>query len=362
MAVISNIDLVITEITEFKTKPSDENLLFGRSFTDRMILREFKNGAWQIGHIKQYENFSLPPSAMVFHYGQEIFEGLKAFRQPNSGDIVMFRPDENAKRFNKSATRMVMPPLEDDYFLSSINTLVNLERNWVPSKRGNSLYIRPTMIATEGALGVHPASEYYFFTILSPSGSYFIGGFEPTKILVEPEYVRAALGGTGEAKAGGNYAGSLLAAVNAKEQGYSQVIWLDANKKTDIEEVGAMNIAFVIDGEILTPKLTGTILPGITRKSVLQLSRDLGYTIRETTITIDHIIESINSGALTEIFGIGTAASIAPVGELKYRDEKFIINNNQIGEVTQKMYDELLGIQLGTVEDRHGWMHAVTDD
>ncbi len=358
MAVTSSINLVIDEIKDFKTKPSDESLGFGQQFSDRMLLREYKDNQWQVGRIQKYSNFSLPPSAMVFHYGQEIFEGLKAFRQEN-GNIAIFRPDENAKRMNRSAERMVMPTLEEGYFVDTLNTLVNLERDWVPRKKGTSLYVRPTMIATEGALGVHPAGEYYYFVILSPSGSYFSEGFKPTRIKVEDEFVRAVLGGTGQAKAGGNYAGSLLAAVNAKKEGYSQVLWLDGKEKKYIEEVGAMNIAFVIDNEVVTPKLTGSILPGITRKSVIQLGNDMGIKVREETLSIDFIEESIKSGSLTEIFGIGTAASIAPVGELKYKDHLHVLNNNETGPITQRFYDELTGIQYGRIEDRHGWVHIV---
>ncbi|MCY3415033.1 MAG: branched-chain amino acid aminotransferase [Candidatus Heimdallarchaeota archaeon] len=358
MTSSSSVNLVVDEITDFKAKPSDDSLGFGTQFTDRMLLREHKDGAWQQGRIKKFENFSLSPATTVFHYAQEIFEGLKAFRQDN-GRIVMFRPDENAKRFNRSAIRMVMPPLEDDYFVPSINELVNLERDWVPKSRGTALYIRPTMIGTEAALGVHPSDSYYFYTILSPVGSYFAGGFKPTKIMVEDTYVRAALGGTGEAKAGGNYAGSLLAAKKAKEQGYAQVLWLDAKERKYIEEVGAMNIAFVENGEVITPMLSGSILPGITRKSVLQIAKDIGIKMTETEITIDRIIEGIKSGTVTEVFGIGTAASIAPVGEIKFKDEVFVLNNNEVGPTTQRFYDELVGIQYGSIEDKHGWIHVV---
>ncbi len=358
MEIIQSPKIEIEELTEFKSKPVDSELKFGREFTDRMFLRKYKDGVWQDGKIIQYQNFSLPPSTMVFHYGQEIFEGLKAFSQIN-GQSVMFRPDENAKRFKKSAVRMVMPPIEEDYFLESTRLLVELEKKWIPKKRGTALYIRPTMIATEPALGVHPSSEYYFFTILSPSGPYFAEGFAPTAIKVEDKYVRAASGGTGEAKAGGNYAASLLAAQNAKKEGYSQVLWLDAQERSYVEEVGAMNIAFVLDDIIYTAPLTGTILPGITRKSVITLADDLGIPLKQEALNINEIVESIKSGSLTEIFGIGTAASIAPVGKLKYKDEVLLINNNNIGPITQSMYDELTGIQYGEVEDRHGWIFPV---
>ncbi|MHA2274972.1 MAG: branched-chain amino acid aminotransferase [Candidatus Kariarchaeaceae archaeon] len=351
-------NIEIEKLTVFKTKPQDNDLKFGREFTDRMFLRVYKEGAWQQGKIIPYQNFSLPPSTMVFHYGQEIFEGLKAFNQVD-GTPVMFRPDENAKRFAKSAIRMVMPPIDPEYFLETTRRLIELEKDWIPKKRGTALYIRPTMIATEPALGVHPSDEYYFFTILSPSGPYFVEGFSPTSIKVEDQYVRAAMGGTGEAKAGGNYAASLLAATKAKEEGYSQVLWLDAQERKYVEEVGAMNIAFVMDDVIYTAPLSGTILPGITRKSVIQLADDLGIQMREKALSIDVIVEGIKSGNLTEIFGIGTAASIAPVGKIKYKEQVLKINNNNIGPVTQSVYDELTGIQYGDVEDRHGWIFPV---
>ncbi|MCE7737728.1 MAG: branched-chain amino acid aminotransferase [Candidatus Heimdallarchaeota archaeon] len=354
MEIIQTPNIEIEELTEFKVKPFDDELKFGREFTDRMFLRKYKDGAWHTGKISPYQNFSLPPSTMVFHYGQEIFEGLKAFTQVD-GTAVIFRPDENAKRFKKSAERMVMPPIDPDYFLESTRMLVELEKDWIPKKRGTALYIRPTLIATEPALGVHPSDEYYFFTILSPSGPYFPEGFAPTSIKVEDKYVRASQGGTGEAKAGGNYAASLLAATKAKEEGFSQVLWLDAVERKYVEEVGAMNIAFVIDDVIYTAPLNGTILPGITRKSVIQLSSDMGIQLKEERLAVDTLIEGIKSGNVTEIFGIGTAASIAPVGKIKYKDEVLLINNKEIGPVTQSIYDELTGIQYGEIEDRHGW-------
>jgi len=359
MEIIQTSDIEIEELTEFKAKPYDDELKFGRIFTDRMFLRTYKDGAWHNGKILPYQNFSLPPSTMVFHYGQEIFEGLKAFTQID-GTAIMFRPDENANRFKLSAMRLVMPPIDPKYFLESTRMLVELEKDWIPKKRGTALYIRPTMIATEPALGVHPADEYYFFTILSPSGPYFQEGFAPTSIKVEDQYVRAAKGGTGSAKAGGNYAASLLAATKAKEEGFSQVLWLDAKHRKYVEEVGAMNIAFLLNDTIYTAPLSGTILPGITRKSVIQLAADMGIQLKEEALAIDIIIENIKSGNLTEIFGIGTAASIAPVGKIKYKENALIINNNEIGPVTQSIYDELTGIQYGEIEDRHGWCFPVT--
>lgn len=350
-----HINLEIDEIDQFKVKPNDDELRFGATFADRMLLREYKNSEWQTGRIIKHQNFSLPPETIVFHYGQEIFEGQKAFTQ-ESGKKVIFRLDENAKRFKKSAERMVMPTLEEGYFEESIRRLVEMEKDWIPKKRGTALYIRPCLIATEPALGVHASTEYYFFTILSPSGPYFAEGFAPTKIKVEDKYVRAVVGGTGAVKAGGNYAASLYAAKIAQEEGYSQVLWLDAHEHQYVEEVGAMNIAFVLDDVVYTAPLGGSILPGITRKSVLQLCDDLGIKTKEVALSIDTIIEGIKNGNLTEVFGIGTAASIAPVGVLGYHEEDLIINDNKIGDVTQRLYDELLGIQYGSIEDRHGWI------
>ncbi len=356
-----DIDLDIIEPKTFKEKPKDEELKFGQVFTDRMLLRKYENGAWDKGTIKPFENFSLSPATAVFHYGQEIFEGLKAFRQTKTGNVVIFRPDENAKRLQASARRMVIPEITEEYFLQSLYRLIGMEQDWVPRKRGTALYIRPTMIATEPALGVHPSSDYYYYVILAPSGPYFKEGFSPTKIMVEDTYTRAAHGGTGGAKAGGNYGGSMLAGKKAIDQGYSQVLWLDSKERKYIEEVGAMNIAFVLDDVIYTPPLTGTILPGITRKSVIQLSADLGMTLKEEKLSIETVAESLKSGNMTEMFGIGTAASIAPVGELKYKDEIFIINNGEIGPTTQKLYNQLTGIQYGEIEDVHGWIHTVVE-
>ncbi len=360
MESVSRSDLIIEELPPemMKQKIPDDQLTFGTNFTDRMLLREYKDGAWQRARIMPFQNFSLSPAALVFHYGQAIFEGLKAFRQQN-GRIVLFRPDMNAERMYNSAKRMVMPPIEKDFFVDSIKTLVKLEKDWVPTKKGTALYIRPTMIATEAILGVRPSSEYYYFVILSPSAPYFKEGFSPTKIKVEDYYVRAALGGVGEAKTAGNYAASLYAAKLAKEEGYSQVLWLDACNKKYVEEVGAMNIAFVLDDIIYTSPLRGTILPGITRNSVLQLSKDLGYKVKEEALAIDTIVEGIESGALTEVFGMGTAAIIAPVGELKYKDKVLTINNGEIGPKTRALYEELTGIQYGLKEDKYGWIVPV---
>ena len=350
-------EIIIEDLPKemMKPKPNDDELGFGSEFTDRMFLQEFKNGVWQKGKITPFQNFSLSPAALVFHYGQAIFEGMKAYKHPD-GSIAMFRPDMNAKRFHRSAKRMMMAPVPEDYFIESIEKLVTLERDWIPRKMGTSLYIRPTLIATQAVLGVKPSEEYYYYVILSPSSAYFKEGFAPVKIMVTGKYVRAAVGGVGDAKTAGNYAASLYAGDIAKREGYSQVLWLDAKEHRYVEEVGAMNIAFVMDDIIYTPPLKGSILPGVTRDSILKLAPDLGYKVKEEALAIDVIAEASKSGNLTEVFGMGTAAVIAPVGELKYKDQIMTFNNGAIGKITTDLYENLTGIQYGTKEDPYGWV------
>lgn len=346
---------------EMKEKYSDEgNLQFGRIFTDRMFFQEYRNERWQEATIKKYGPFELDPAAATFHYGQEIFEGMKAYCHPN-GDIVLFRPFRNAKRFQDSAVRLGMPKVHSETFVSAIEELVQLEREWIPKSKGASLYVRPTMIATESFLGLRPSDEYYFYIILSPSGPYFKEGFNPVDILVSTKFSRAAPGGTGEVKCGGNYAASLAATREAAKCNppCQQVLWLDAIHGKYVEEVGAMNILFVVDDEIQTAPLTGTILPGVTRDSIFTLAPDLGYPIKEKSITIDEVIEGIKSGQLTEAFGCGTAAIIAPVGGLHYNSEYLAINEGQVGPIAQKLYEELIAIQYGEREDPYGWMHKI---
>ncbi len=342
--------------SELKPKITDSSKLgFGVNFTDRMLLAKFHDGAWQKAVIKKHEPISLSPAAAVFHYGQEIFEGMKAFRQQDGKTISLFRPEDNAARFRKSAERMIMEPVDEGFFVDGIKKLIHLERDWVTKDEGTAMYIRPTLIATHPFLGVKPSSKYIFFVILSPVGPYFATGFNPAKIYVEPVYCRAAPGGTGEAKAGGNYAGSLAAGQNAKKLGYAQVLWLDAIEKKYVEEVGAMNFAAVIDGTVVTAPLEGTVLRGITRDSVLKLAPDLGYEVKERKFSIQELVEGIASGKVTETFGMGTAASITPVGELYYDGKAHTINNFKVGDITQKLYDTLVGIQTGKIEDKYGW-------
>ncbi len=353
-------DIIVENLPQemMKTKPNDDELGFGTEFTDRMFLQEFKGGQWQTGRIMPFQNFSLSPAALVFHYGQAIFEGLKAYKHPD-GSVALFRPEKNAQRFHRSAKRMMMAPVPEEFFLESVEKLVALEHEWIPRKLGTSLYIRPTMIATQAVLGVKPSEEYYYFIILSPSSAYFKEGFSPVKIMVSDKYVRAAVGGVGDAKTAGNYAASLYAGYLAKKEGYSQVLWLDAKENRYVEEVGAMNIAFVMDDIIYTPPLRGSILPGVTRDSILKLAPDLGYKVKEEALAIDVIEEAAKSGNLTEVFGMGTAAVIAPVGELKYKDDVMVINNGEIGKITKDLYSNLTGIQYGTLDDPYGWVKKI---
>ncbi|MFX0050235.1 MAG: branched-chain amino acid aminotransferase [Candidatus Hermodarchaeota archaeon] len=350
--------------SELKPKPnSEENLGFGRIFTDRMFIMEYKNGSWRDPTIKKFSPITLDPSAICLHYAQEIFEGQKAYRTPDGIHINLFRPDRNAARFNSSARRMMMPEIEPEFYLTVLKELITLEREWVPKNIGSSLYIRPTMIGTEAGLGVRPSTEYLFYIILSPSGSYFPEGFKCVKIYVSEHYIRAAPGGTGDVKTGGNYAASLFVANEAEKHGCSQVLWLDAYKKRFVEEVGASNIFFVFKEEIYTAPLgskgSGTILPGVTRDSTIQIAQDLGYTVNEQALPIDIIIEGIYNGKTSEIFQSGTAAIIAPVGSLYYQGKEHIINNFEVGEVSSKIYNRLIDIQYGRTEDPYGWIVQV---
>lgn len=349
---------IITQLVpekDRKTKPNPETLAFGTEFTDHMFIQKYQEGkGWLEPKIVKLEDFKIHPAALVLHYGQEIFEGLKAFKQPD-GKITMFRPDQNIKRFNESAKQMCMPEVNPDVFLEGLVKLLKIEEAWVPELPGTALYIRPTMIATEPILGVRTSSSYYFYIILSPVGPYFKTGFQTTKIYVETEHVRAVRGGVGEAKTGGNYAASLLAGKKAKAKGYAQVMWLDALERKYVEEVGAMNMMFVIDNTVVTPPLTGSILHGITRESVIKLCKDLDINVEERRLSIDEITQGIVNGKTTEAFGTGTAASITPVGEICYKNKNYVINDNKIGPITQKLYDTIIGIQRGTIKDKFNW-------
>ena len=343
-----------------KAKPQDETKLgFGHIFTDHMFVMDYITGkGWHDARIVPYEDFRISPAAMCLHYGQTVFEGLKAYRTA-SGDIQFFRPIENFKRMNVSNDRLVIPRIDEQDCLQALHALVEVDKDWVPHTDGASLYIRPFIISVDPFLGVKPADHYMFFIILSPSGAYYETGLNPVSIYVESKYVRAVRGGIGFAKTGGNYAASLIGQDEAHKQNYSQVLWLDGVEQKYIEEVGAMNIMFVIDGEVVTPMLQGSILPGITRKSALDVCRAKGIPVSERRITIQEVADAYDNGKLSEVFGTGTAAVISPVGHLKWNDKVMTINNNEIGPISQMLYDTMTGIQWGKIEDTFGWVEKL---
>jgi branched-chain amino acid aminotransferase len=337
----------------------DEHKLgFGQIFTDNMLVIEYAqpDGGWQEPQISPLEDLHLHPATLCLHYGQQVFEGLKAFAGPDPEDILLFRPDMNIARFNRSCTRMCMPTIDPDLFMDWMSRLIRKDRDWIPRAPGTSLYIRPTIIATDPYLGVKSGSRYLFYIILSPVGAYYPEGFAPVTIMVSDRYVRACRGGVGEAKTGGNYAASLLAAKEAMAEGFTQVLWLNAVDRVSVEEVGTSNIFFRIDDEIITPALTGTILPGVTRDSVLKLCADMGLKVTETDITIDHVIESAENGSLQEIFGTGTAAVISPVSSIRYKGKDYTVADGQTGEISAKLFDELTKMQTGLRPDPYGWV------
>lgn len=338
-----------------KEKPDQKNLGFGKYMTDYMFICDWsKEQGWHDARIVPEGPIEMDPACMVLHYAQETFEGLKAYRT-EEGKIQLFRPNMNAKRMIRSNERLCMPAFPEENFVEAIKALVNVEKDWVPSEPNTSLYIRPYMFATEAALGVHMASAYKFMIICSPVGAYYASGLDPVKIMVEDEYVRAVAGGTGFTKCGGNYAGSIAGQMKAEKLGYEQVLWLDGNERKYVEEVGSMNIMFKIDGEIWTAPIEGTVLPGVTRDSMIHILRDWGYTVREERLSIDDLMAAGHDGKLEEVFGTGTAAVISPVGQLRYKDDVVVVNDNKTGELTQKLYDTLTGIQWGKLEDKYGW-------
>ncbi len=352
-------EISITKSSTIGRKPrpkSEAELGFGKYFTDHMFLMDYEKGqGWLHPRIVPYGPLSLDPSAMVLHYGQEIFEGLKAYRWTD-GTIALFRPDKNIERWNRSARRLCMAETDPEMFMEGMKTLILLDRDWIPSSPGTSLYIRPTMIATEAALGVKPSSRYLFFIIIGPVGPYYPEGFSPTRIYVTKSYVRAAKGGVGETKTGGNYAASLYAATKAQELGYTQVLWLDAAEHKYVEEVGTSNIFFRIGDELITPPLAGTILPGVTRDSVLCLAREWGIPVNERLITIDEVLQAAETGRLQEMFATGTAAVISPVGGIGYQDRVIPVADGKTGPLAQRLYDEITGIQYGQKPDPYGWV------
>ncbi len=339
-----------------KSKPADQSKLgFGKLFTDYMFVMDYEEGkGWFDPRIEPYAPISLDPSAMIFHYGQGIFEGLKAYKAAD-GRILLFRPDMNFKRANVSNERLCIPQIDEAFAIEALIKLIDVEKDWIPTEPGTSLYIRPFIIATDPYLGVKPSSTYKFMIILSPVGAYYPEGLNPVKIYVEDEYVRAVRGGIGFAKTPGNYAASIRAQEKAYELGYTQVLWLDGIDQKYIEEVGTMNVFFVVDGEILTPALNGSILAGVTRDSTINLLKSWGYKVNERKINIEELKAAYDEGKLQEIFGTGTAAVISPVGELNWEGHKMVINNGEIGTLSQKIYDTITGIQSGKLEDTMGW-------
>ena len=348
-------EIKITKTQAPKEMADESKLGFGQYFSDHMFMMDWEAGrGWYDARIVPFGKLDIHPASTVLHYGAEIFEGLKAYRT-ESGSIQLFRPIENIRRLNRSAERMCLPELDEAEALEALETFVRLEERWVPHSMGTSLYLRPFMFGNDETLGVHTVHRATFIIIASPSGSYYKEGINPVKIMIENEDVRTVRGGTGYAKCGGNYAASTRAGERANKKGYSQVLWLDGVERKYIEEVGAMNVMFKIDGEIVTPELNGSILPGITRKSCLEVLRDKGYKVSERLLSVDELVDALKAGKLEEAWGCGTAAVVSPIGKLSYLDEEYVINDGKIGETTQMLYDTLTGIQWGKIEDSYGW-------
>ena len=348
-------NISITKTTCPKEKPDSSVLGFGKYFTDHMFMMDYsREEGWKNARIVPFANISLHPASTVLHYGSEIFEGLKAYRRAD-GKVQLFRPIENIRRMNTSADRLCLPQIPEDLALEVLTEFVKLEQDWTPSAPGTSLYLRPFMFGNDETLGVHAVHNATYVIIASPVGSYYKEGINPVKIMIEDQDVRAVRGGTGYAKCGGNYAASNRAGERAEKQGYSQVLWLDGVERKYIEEVGAMNVMFKIGGEIVTPMLSGSILPGITRKSCLEVLRNEGYKVSERLLSIDELEAAMENGTLEEAWGCGTAAVVSPIGELCYKGKKYAVSEGKIGEVTQHLYDTLTGIQWGKLEDTFNW-------
>ena len=348
-------EITITRTENPKEKPDPATLGFGELFTDHMFIMDYDDGrGWHDPRIVPYGPVMLDPAAAVLHYSQEMFEGLKTYRSEN-GSLRLFRPDMNAKRTNVSNDRICLPQIDEEFYVDAIKALITIDKDWAPDYPGTSLYIRPFIFATEPFLGVRPSKSYYFMIILSPVGPYYKGGLQPTKIYVEDKYVRSAEGLAGNAKVGGNYAMSLKSQVEAQAKGYTQVLWLDGLERRYVEEIGTSNAFFVIDGEVFTAPLTGTILPGITRDSVIRILKDRGVKVREERFAIEDVYAAAEQGKLEEVFASGTAAVISPVGEMLWKDRKITINGGEIGPVSQSLYDTITGIQSGALPDPYGW-------
>ncbi|QQE73523.1 branched-chain amino acid aminotransferase [Brevibacillus composti] len=353
------LDVVLTK--QKKEKPDFGRLGFGQHFTDHMFIMDYNpEKGWYDPRIVPYAPVTLDPAAMVFHYGQAVFEGLKAYRTKDNR-ILLFRPEKNMQRMNISNDRMSIPPVDEAFLLDALKKLVEIEQDWVPTAPGTSLYIRPFIFSTEPYLGVRASQTYKLLIILSPVGAYYAGGMTPVKIHVENKFVRAVRGGTGNAKTAGNYAASLKAQNEAKDLGYEQVLWMDGVEGKYIEEVGAMNVFFKIKGEVWTPALNGSILDGVTRNSVIHLLRDWGIPVQEKRIAMEEIYQAHLNGELEEAFGTGTAAVISPIGELNWNGNQLCIHEKSVGELTMKLYETLTGIQYGEVEDKYGWTVQVNE-
>lgn len=352
-------ETTVIKTTTPKPKPSSSKLGFGTVFTDHMFIWDYSiEKGWHDPRIVPYSPLEMDPACIVLHYGQAVFEGMKAYRGPE-GEVLLFRPEQNMARLNRSNERLSIPLFNEKFALEAIKQLVALDRDWIPSEPGTALYIRPFIIATDNYLGVRPSRTYKFIVILSPVGSYYEEGLNPVSIYVEPHYVRAVRGGTGFAKAAGNYAGSLLAQVNAQAKGYAQVLWLDGIERRYVEEVGTMNVFFNIDGRLITPDLSGSILPGITRDSILQLLRHWQVPAEERRLSIEEVFQAHDEGKLIEAFGCGTAAVVSPIGRLEYDNRVVEIGDGKIGDLTQKLYDTITGIQTGLLPDPFGWVVKV---
>lgn len=343
-----------------KAKPaSSDSLGFGSIFTDHMFLMNYDEGqGWHDPRIVPYGPLALDPAAMCLHYGQEVFEGMKAYRTPE-GKVVLFRPEKNMARLNLSNDRLCIPLIDEAFGVEAVKKLVEIDQAWIPSGEGTALYIRPFIIAVDPHVGVHPAHHLLFIIILSPVGAYYPEGINPVKICVEQKYVRAVKGGMGFTKTAGNYAASLKAQDEAEKLGYTQVLWLDGVERKYIEEVGSMNVMFKIAGTVVTPKLTGSVLPGITRKSCIALLKEWGVPVEERLLSVDELVAAMRAGTLEEAFGCGTAAVVSPIGELHYGDVSVTVNGGAVGSLTQRLYDEITGIQSGKVADTHGWVYRV---
>ena len=352
------LEITVKKSANLKEKPDFSKLGFGKFFTDHMFVMDYdsKNG-WHDARIVPFDYIPIHPASTVLHYGAEIFEGMKAYKTKDG--YQMFRPTENLKRLNNSAERLCLPTIDEELFLKGLTELINLDYQWIPDYTGTSLYIRPFMFGNDESLGVHAVDRATFVIILSPVGNYYAEGLNPVKISIENQDVRAVRGGTGYAKCGGNYAASLRAGKRAAEKGFSQVLWLDGVEQKYVEEVGSMNVMFKIDGEIVTPMLTGSVLPGITRKSCIEILRNWGYNVTERLVSVDEIVKAAKDGKLEEAWGTGTAAVVSPIGHLFYDGVDYTVSDNKIGELTQKLYDELTGIQWGKREDKYGWVYKV---